>query len=337
MRWTLFKKKPKVIPQPNPILHNRYQGALLGLATGDAVGATTEFKTPGSFELVTDMVEGGKLGLAAGQWSDDTSMALCLADSLIECKGFDPVDQLTRYQRWWREGYLSCTGKCFDIGGTVRNALSLFERSDNNPYCGSTDVMSAGNGSIMRLAPVPMYFANDPMNAIRLSGCSSRTTHGAEQSVDACHYLGALIVGALAGVSKDELLAPHYSPIDGYWEASPLTNSIAKVADGSFKNNAPPEIKGIGWVVRSLEAALWAFHNSDNFKDGCLLAVNLGDDADTTAAIYGQLAGAYYGAEGIPQHWLDQLTMSDKVADFADKLYALSQSVPLIHSDTYTS
>ena len=131
---------------------NRHRGCLLGLATGDALGATLEFQAPGSFEPIHDMLGGGPFGLAPGQWTDDTSMALCLAESLLKSDGFDAADQMRRYLRWYRGGYLSSTGTCFDIGDTCRAALEQFEETDE-PFAGSTDPQSAGNGSIMRLAP----------------------------------------------------------------------------------------------------------------------------------------------------------------------------------------
>ncbi|HEY8599167.1 MAG TPA: ADP-ribosylglycohydrolase family protein, partial [Thermomicrobiales bacterium] len=260
----------------------RYRGALLGLAAGDAVGTTVEFTTPGMFAPVTEMVGGGPFRLKAGQWTDDTSMALCLAESLIERRGFDPLDQLARYTRWYREGHLSSTGDYFDIGGATATALNRFART-GEPYCGSTAPRSAGNGSIMRLAPVPLAFAADPRAAIRLAGESSRTTHAAPTTIDGCRYLGALLVGAINGVPKAELLAPGYSPVPGYWAEEPLCPEIGAVAAGSFREKEPPAIRGSGYVVASLEAALWAFARSDSFAAGCLLAVNLGEDADTTA------------------------------------------------------
>jgi ADP-ribosyl-[dinitrogen reductase] hydrolase len=122
---------------------DRYRGALLGLAAGDALGTTLEFKPPGSFEPIEDMVGGGPFGLRAGQWTDDTSMALCLAESLVERGGFDPTDQMRRYVRWWREGVWSSTGSCFDIGVTTRSALRRFEET-GEPLAGSTDPHSAG-------------------------------------------------------------------------------------------------------------------------------------------------------------------------------------------------
>ena len=303
---------------------DRFRGCLLGLAAGDALGTTLEFKSPGTFEPIDDMVGGGPFNLQPGQWTDDTSMALCLATSLIEQGGFDARDQMERYVRWWREGYMSSTGRCFDIGGTVRSALTRFER-DGEPHAGSTEPNSAGNGSLMRLAPVAMYFASDPAAAIRMAADSSRTTHGAQGAVDACRYFAGLLVGALEGVDKQTLLSPGYCPVEGLWEREALAEEIARIADGSFKDRNPPEIRGTGYVVQSLEAALWAFHHSNGFREGALLAANLGADADTTAAIYGQIAGAYYGVDGIPAEWRDQLTMAAEITSLADSLHDHAQ------------
>ncbi len=306
-------------------LIERYRGSLLGLAVGDAVGTTLEFRPPGSFTPIEDMVGGGPFQLKPGQWTDDTSMALCLAESLIEQQGFNPVHQLQKYVRWYREGYLSSTGRCFDIGNTTLDALMRFEKTQE-PYCGSTDPRSAGNGSIMRLAPVPLFYAKRPLEAIEKSGESSRTTHGVATAVDASRYLAALLVGAVNGVTREELLSERYSPISGYYEENPLVEEIAEIARGSFKHRQPPEIQGSGYVVKSLEAALWALYHSRSFREGCLLAVNLGDDADTTGAVYGQLAGAFYGESGIPESWRSQVAYRQLIESMADKLFALAQS-----------
>ncbi len=247
-------------------------------------------------------------------------MALCLAASLLEQQGFDPVDQQRRYVRWYREGYMSSTGHCFDIGNTIGDALTRFEQT-GDPYSGSTDPMSAGNGSIMRLAPVPIFYAATPGEAIVKCGESSRPTHGTAAAVDACRYFGALLVGALNGASKEDLLAPAYAPIADYWVKYPLQSDIARVAAGSFKERHPPAIRGSGYVVDSLEAALWAFYQSHSFREGCLLAVNLGDDADTTGAVYGQLAGAFYGQLDLPSEWRAKLAKRSLLKEFADQLY----------------
>ena len=305
-------------------LTERYLGSLLGLACGDALGTTLEFTTPGTFTPIEDMVGGGPFGLQPGEWTDDTSLALCLAASLIECQGFEPRDQMERYLRWWREGYLSSIGYAFDVGGTTRAALARFERT-REPFCGSTDPRQAGNGSLMRLAPVPMAYARRPAEAIVRCADSSRTTHAATTAVDACRYFGGLLVGALNGVDREVLLSDRYAPVDGVWEAQPLHPEVEEVARGSFKTRQPPEIRGSGYVVRSLEAALWAFYHSTSFREGCLLAVNLGDDADTTGAVYGQLAGAFYGASAIPPQWRARLALRETIETFAGGLLALAE------------
>lgn len=298
-------------------LSARYRGCLLGLAIGDAVGTTLEFQAPGTFQPLTDMVGGGPFGLKPGQWTDDTSMAMCLAESLLECGGFDPIDQLRRYVRWWREGHWSSTGRCFDIGNTTRAALREFEET-GRPYCGSSSARSAGNGSIMRLAPVALYYARSREVAVARAGESSRTTHGARAAVDGARYLAALLVGVLEGRSKSELADPDSF---GTWcgdEA--LVPEIDEIRRGSYLRRRPPDIRGGGYVVETLEAALWAFHSTESFRDGCLRVVNLGEDADTTGAVFGQLAGAYYGEAGLPAAWRARLHLHDCIAQMADEL-----------------
>ena len=293
----------------------RYKGCLLGLAVGDALGTTLEFSAPGSFKPITDMIGGGPFNLEPGQWTDDTSMALCLVDSLVTRNGFDPRDQLERYILWYRSGYLSSTGTCFDIGLTTLNRLMEFEKT-GRVYGKTKYAHSAGNGSLMRLAPVPMFFLNDAQ-AIKMCGESSKTTHANKLTVSACEYFGGLLIDALNGISKKKLLSKCYPN----WKRSELPREIYKIANGSFKYKEPPEIRGTGYVVESLEAALWAFHKSHTFEEGCLLAANLGDDADTTAAIYGQIAGAYYGVDQIPVRWLNKLFDKENIEQYAADIY----------------
>jgi ADP-ribosyl-[dinitrogen reductase] hydrolase len=311
-------------------LQEQYRGCLLGLATGDALGTTLEFCRPGSFIPINDMIGDGPFHLKPGEWTDDTSMALCLAESLITNREFDPIDQLQRYLRWYKEGYLSSNGICFDVGITILSSLMRFKETQD-PYCGPTDEYTAGNGSLMRLAPVPLFYANDPELGIMMSGESSRTTHQAPVAIDACRYFGALIIGAVGGRNnnnkKEEILSPFYSPTPGYWNKYPLTSELTDVINGSFKRRNPPDIRGSGFVLKTLEAALWAFYRSGTFEEGCLMAVNLGNDADTTGAVYGQLAGAFYGETGIPTRWLSKLAHKEKIIEMADDIYRLSRTV----------
>ena len=260
---------------------------MLGLAAGDAVGATVEFKPRGSFAPLTDMVGGGPFRLQPGQWTDDASMALCLGYSLNECSGFDAHDQMTRYVRWWQEGYLSSTGACFDIGVTVSKALQKFQRS-GEPFAGSTDPHTAGNGCIMRLAPIPLFYFPDMDAAAKYAAESARTTHGAVECLDASRLLARILVRALQGAPKEQVL---------YGDATTFTGApkIEAIARGDYRDKAASQIHGSGYVVDCLEAALWCVQRTESFADAVLLAANLGDDADTTAAVCGQVAGAYYG------------------------------------------
>ena len=298
---------------------SRYRGCLLGLAAGDALGTTVEFMSPGLFPPMTDIVGGGVFRLKPGEWTDDTSMALCLAESLVEKGGFDPVHQLDTYCQWWMNGHLSVKGHCFDIDTQTRGSLARYAQfRESTP---APDGNSSGNGSIMRLGPAAMRFAADPAEAIRLAGESSRTTHGSRECVDACRYMAGIIVGALESRPKAELLSGGFTPVPGSWAKAPLAPKINAIANGSFKLKDPPQIVGAGYVVPSLEAALWAFDRNDNFRDGALLAVNLGDDADTTGAVYGQIAGAFYGEDDIPAEWRAKLAMRELIERRAEELF----------------
>jgi ADP-ribosyl-[dinitrogen reductase] hydrolase len=291
---------------------DRYRGCLLGLAVGDAIGTTVEFQPRGTFPPVTDMIGGGAFNLKPGQWTDDTSMALCLAESLVEKDGFDALDQMARYLNWYQNGYLSSTGKCFDIGNATRQALERF-KTTGKPMSGSTHPSSAGNGSLMRLAPIPMFFAPNKTKARLYAGKSSRTTHAARECVEACMLFAEILVSALAGMDKETILFE--SSVSGI-----ASEKIIALAKGEYKDKTAQHIRGNGYVVDALEAALWCFWTADTFSEAVLLAANLGDDADTTAAICGQVAGAYYGHSGIPVPWLKKLYMCEEIVILADKL-----------------
>lgn len=299
----------------NDALRDRYLGALLGLACGDAIGTSVEFQPRGSFPEVTGMLGGGPFGLLPGQWTDDTSMALCLAESLIRKRGFDPHDQMVRYVNWWRWGYLSCTGECFDIGSTVQTALRKFEAT-GDPYSGSTDPRTAGNGALMRLVPVVLFYYPDHTSVIEFSAQSSLTTHGAPEAVECCKLLAHVLSVCLSESSDADILGQ--VPVD--FEC-PVVRAVAQ---GVYRSKKRSEIRGSGYVVESLEAALWCFDKTSNFRDAVLAAANLGDDADTTAAIVGQIAGARYGAAGIPPAWLETLHWRESIEERAAALFSIA-------------
>jgi ADP-ribosyl-[dinitrogen reductase] hydrolase len=302
---------------------DRAVGALLGLAVGDALGAAVEFMAPETFPAVTGMRGGGPHGLAAGEWTDDTAMALALADS-IRSVGWDLNDQARRYIRWWRDGLYSVTGECFDIGMTTASALRRFESTGDARQSGEPGEQAAGNGSIMRLAPVAIAAAHRYPDDIAglVARCveSSLPTHRAPQAVSACAVFGVILAGLVRGEAKKRVLDPDWEAWNSLPEA--LHPSIEEVVSGSYLRREPPQIVGSGYVVRSLEAALWAFARHDSYSAAVLAAVNLGDDADTTGAVCGQLAGATWGKDGIPDEWLSGLAWRDQIQELGNDLIA---------------
>ncbi|CAF2630913.1 unnamed protein product [Rotaria sp. Silwood2] len=314
---------------------DRIHGSMMGMALGDAVGAHVEFR-PRHYLVqnpVTELKGGGTWGLKKGQFTDDTSMALCLANSLVARRDYVPYDQLVRYKWWYRDGYMSSTGTCFDIGAATRQSLGEFERRqtkfakkhgiplDELDFLSDLQLLEkfdvncskegvAGNGPLMRLAPVPLFFYKYPTHAVEYSGCSGLITHGDDKARDACRYYGALIVAAVNGTTKEELLNEKFYKNNKEWFGdNPLHPDIESIAQGSYRKDGYDKgIRGKGYIVSALEAALWAFWSDNNsFREGVLAAVNLGDDTDTTAAIYGQLAGACYGYEKLPKEWTQEV------------------------------
>ncbi len=286
------------------------RGALLGLAIADALGAAVEFQPPGTVKPVTGYRDGGPHGLAPGEWTDDSSMALALADSIAEV-GWDINDQAARYLKWWQTGAYSVNGRCFDIGNTTIAALHRFQETGDARSSGDSSDYASGNGSIMRLAPVPIrysYMFPDGMgDLVERAVESSLPTHASPQCLSACVYMTVVLCGLIDGRPREEVLATEWEPMRLAREIASFHPEIAEVADGSFRQKKPPEIAGSGYVVKSLEAALWAFHDAHDFREAVLKAVNLGDDADTTGAVCGQLAGACWGESGIPGEWLEGL------------------------------
>ena len=292
-------------------MKDKYQGILVGLAVGDAVGTTLEFKQRGSFIPITDMEGGGPFWLKKGQWTDDTSMALCLTHSLLSQKKFDPADQMNRYCNWWRVGYMSSTGECFDIGGTVMQALDKYiDHAD--PFSGSIEEDSSGNGSLMRLAPIPIFYATDREKAIKYAGESSRTTHGSAECIDSCRLFSNLILEAVTATTKEQIFERN--------NYQPYAPKVISLANLEFLSKSYAELTGSGYVIESLESALWCFLNSESFEEAILFSANIGNDADTTAAICGQIAGAYYGFSGIPDKWSSAITMAHEIKQWANEL-----------------
>ena len=293
-------------------IEDRGIGALLGLAVGDAVGTTLEFSRRDAVPAITDLIGGGPFRLIAGEWTDDTAMTLALADSLAVDPELDEADLMRRFVSWYRDGDYSCTGRCFDIGVTTREALTRFERT-GDPLAGSPDPQAAGNGSLMRLAPVAIRHWRDRARLNDIAERQSRTTHAATEAVHACIGYANILADAIAGEPRDAVLAP---------QAASFTPKVKAVLEGGWRGKPRGAIASSGYVVHSLEAALWCVGRTHDFRSAVLLAANLGDDADTTAAITGQLAGALYGANGIPARWLERLAWRERLVTAARSLIA---------------
>jgi ADP-ribosyl-[dinitrogen reductase] hydrolase len=304
---TRIAHRPSTEPRA---IEDRAIGALLGLAIGDAIGTTLEFRARDTYKAVTDMVGGGPFGLKAGEWTDDTAMALALSDSLEAREDLDEQDLLSRFMNWWRWGVYSCTGECFDIGVTTQQALMRWQ-STKAPYSGSTDPMSAGNGSLMRLAPVAIRFWNDRARLRDIAGRQSKTTHGAPEAIDACIAFAEVLADAIEGRSLLEVLRARSEPYVG---------AVGAIMRGQWREKARSEIRSTGYVAHSLEAALWCVDRSTDYQGAVLVAANLGEDADTTAAITGQLAGALYGASGIPEDWVRRVAWREQIKAKATSL-----------------
>ncbi len=290
----------------------RFEGCLLGLACGDALGAQVEFRERFAFETPTEMVGGGPFDLGPGEWTDDASMALCLAESLLYCKSFDPVDQMNRYCNWMNYGYLSSNGRCFDIGMTTATALRQYI-ANGVAYAGSNNPNTAGNGSLMRLAPIAMYFCEDLNAAREFATLSSKTTHGATECLEACQVYVEHLIRALRGETKEQVLSNA--------SFTPSTDKLRCIVRGDWRTKSMEAIESSGYVLHSLEASLWCVATTSNFEDAILKAISLGEDTDTTAAITGQLAGAFYGVAAIPQRWLDKLVDREMIRRKAQALY----------------
>jgi ADP-ribosylglycohydrolase len=302
----------------DPQLLDRAKGAMLGLAIGDALGATVEFHERDTFPLHTELTGGGVFGLPAGAWTDDTSMALCLTDSLL-AKGWmvDRFDFAHRLLRWWRSGENSVTGRCFDIGFTTSAALASFDRTGE--ISAPTDDGSSGNGALVRTAPIAIAYGCDFWRTHDMAVCQSSVTHCSRASLSACAYLALVMGKALAAPNgaRDFILDfPFSSP------------EIQAIGQGGWAAKSREQIQSSGYVVHTLEAALWSVAHASSFEEAVVTSVNLGDDADSVGAVAGQLAGAIWGASAIPKRWLSRIAWREHIEDKAAALLKRRERLP---------
>ncbi|MBC8025110.1 MAG: ADP-ribosylglycohydrolase family protein [Steroidobacteraceae bacterium] len=296
-------------------LRERFQGALVGLAVGDALAAHTQFRKPGTFVPVGDLLGGGPFDLPRGAWTDDTAMALLLGESLIEREGFDGHDQIARFARWQREGYGSSTGQSVGISASVARALAMAQYK-RQPFAGSHDPDHLEKDPLSRVAPAVMYFFADAKAAVTQASEAARITVQAPMALDCVRLFAAMLHQALSGRDKAAVLRPPRA----LWESPSTRPEVFALYDGAWARRPATEITGGGNILQALEAALWCFQRSANYREGALFAANLGRDSDVVAAVYGQLAGAHHGVSAIPGIWRNSLMKHEVIIDTADRL-----------------
>ncbi|KAG9015246.1 hypothetical protein FRB90_004866 [Tulasnella sp. 427] len=313
-------------------------GSLYGLSVGDALGGPYEFKRRGSYSPSPDMKESHTFftkdgqPLPKGSWTDDTSMALCLAESLRENNKFVWWDVADKWCAWKDRGYMSVVDECFDIGNATRQGLYQYKQlrkplPATSPKFNNQPNM-AGNGSIMRLGPLPVFLWNvsDPEELYDTAAQSSYVTHSTATCIDGCLLMSAFIVAFLRApeewstkekkeriLNKDFKLEDYLSQATSEGTARPISERLTSTQmrlvhiSETYKIKPVDEIRCSGFVVHTLEAALWALWTTETYEEGLLKLLPLGEDVDTVGAVYGAIAGACYGLEAIPERWMNDL------------------------------
>lgn len=269
-------------------------GMLVGTAIGDALGAPLEFVDPADIPAVhEEMTGGGVHDTAPGEWTDDTAMAMALADAYITQGGFDPATIMSNFKAWKDTGTYGTRDYVFDIGNTT--SVALTEANVYTPYAGSSSPKASGNGSIMRVAPIMIANHSNTARAIGEAVAVSLMTHGSRDTV---HYISAFVAECMVGVH--------------FFENVPLLLKTREPQHGTR-----------GTIMWAYTQAWRSFAITDTFEDAVVHAVNRGHDADTVGAVTGMLAGRVYGYSKIPKRWLDKLHQHDHIVDTAKKLYNL--------------
>ena len=310
-------------PVSQPRLQQRFTGAMLGLAVGEAVAAATHGLVRGEFAPVAGMSGGGPANLPRGAWGDDSAMALCLADSLLSKAAFDPRDQVARYQRWQMQGYLAATGECVGIQPNTARALGAAHWR-RQMFAGSHDPRQLDPEPLGRIAPVLLYFHADPALALTRAAEAARTTNQAPLVLAAMRCAALVLQRTLAGLDRSSLLALDRKAIGV--PPGPDAARLEQIVDGRFRSMRDEELHPAGDVLDILECALWTLWRSRDFRDAVLTAANLGGRSDVTGALVGQIAGARFGAAAIPADWLAVLAMRDTIAGFGDRIFAAAQA-----------
>ncbi|KAL4924705.1 ADP-ribosylglycohydrolase family protein [Aspergillus undulatus] len=324
------------------VIKSRIKGSVFGVAVVDALGAPVEFQPRGSFDPVTDFQHNANFSLVPGTWTDDTSLTLCLAKAHIDSKGtFVAQSAIRNYINWYDHGYLSATDYCFDIGSATAKALTIWKQYfDQSPDVQRDDPLGhengqpaidrvlkrercCGNGSLMRVSPIGLVYFRDMNKALEHAAASSDATHPYPTCAECCKIYTKLFVRTLNGASKEELAAEVASTIFQDKNVKKRLSRYTRIQD--WQATPERDIDSSGYVVSTLDAALWSLFTTETFESGALKVVSLGWDADTVGAVYGGLAGAFYGLEAIPSRWVEGLQKRDVVEEIASGLATLGQ------------
>ena len=301
------------------------KAALFGLAVGDALGVPVEFKSRQTIGVnpVTDMIGYGTYNLPAGTWSDDSSLAFCLAEALTQ--GFDLQVIGQNFVKWKNENYWTPRGHVFDIGVATRQAISRLANGESPELAGGFDETDNGNGSLMRILPLLFYLHDKPIDErYDITGKVSSITHGHIRAVIACFYYLEFAKQIFEGKDKFEIYRDLQTEISDHLISLAINPTEISKFDRLLKSDISKldeaEIQSSGYVLHTLEASIWCLLTTDNYKEAVLKAVNLGDDTDTTGAVTGGLAGLLYGFDNIPEAWLQQIAKYKDIEDLAKRL-----------------
>lgn len=298
---------------------------IIGLAIGDALGVPAEFKSREELKKypITDMIGDGTYNLPVGTWSDDTSMALATVDSIISTGTITPNDMANKFLNWFRNAEYTATNETFDIGRTTLQALAKYElKLYDASSCGEDNEYSNGNGSLMRILPIAYYIyykdVTDNQEIYNIVKQVSSITHAHEVSILGCYIYVRLALELLNGKDKIEAYN-NIKKLDYSIFSSTTIDKYSRILNNNIQNFDEENISSSGYVVSTLEAAMWLFINSNDYNNTILRAVNLGEDTDTVAACTGGLLGIYYGIENIKSSWKQNLKRYDYIVELCDK------------------
>ncbi len=308
-------------------MKNKIEAMFLGLAIGDALGVPVEFKSRDYLQNspVTEMLAYGSHHQPKGTWSDDSSLTFCLADSL--CSGYNTKDIANKFAQWYTNALWTAHGEVFDIGIATNSAINSFIKGTPATLAGETGEFDNGNGSLMRISPIAFYVKKMSIEKrFDIVKEVSSITHGHIRSVISCFIYVEFLLELLKGIDKKEAYKNMQQTVNNFLNTNAicsqaeidkfhrvLGNQVNDYEIESLVTLEEKEISGSGYVLNTLEASIWCFLTTNNYKDSVLKAVNLGEDTDTTGCVAGALSGLYYGIDEIPKEWVTQLVKKEEI------------------------